>query len=67
MEVTTKVEIVQVDFECPKCFGGYLRQTGVCLTSHPPQYPHKCDNLDCDYGETFTNKQYPYLSTILKR
>lgn len=60
MEVRKRVHTVKVDFRCPKCGNGFLRPTGTVLTSNPPQYPHKCNNNDCDYGETF-NKAYPYI------
>lgn len=61
MEERKVVETVWVDYKCPKCNNGYLRGTGVVLTSNPPQCPHKCNNKDCDYGETFRDKTYPYL------
>lgn len=62
MEETIKVQTVQVDFKCPKCETGYLRPTGTVLTSYPPQIPHLCNNPACDYGETFRDKMYPYIS-----
>lgn len=60
METKKEVKTVQVDYECPKCETGKLRPTGICLTTYPPMYPHKC--TDCDYGETFTDKMYPYIA-----
>lgn len=59
MEEIKKVEIVQVDYKCPKCEEGYLRPTGTCFTTNPPMYPHRCTH--CNYAETFTGKTYPYI------
>ena len=59
METRKEVKQVQVDYQCPKCKKGYLRPTGMALTTYPPQFPHKCNN--CDYMETFRDKQYPYI------
>jgi len=61
METRKQVVTVQVDYKCPKCDKGYLRHTGRVLTSYPPQYPHRCNNPECDYGETFSDKCYPHL------
>lgn len=61
METRKEVKIVKVDYECPKCKKGKLRHDGMVLTSFPPQYPHSCNNPDCDYGETFLGKSYPYI------
>ena len=58
METQQKVETVKIDFKCPKCNDGHLRPTGMALTTHPAQFPHKC--TDCEYGETFY-KTYPYI------
>jgi hypothetical protein len=61
MEVKNEVKTVRVDYLCPKCEKGFLRPTGQVLSSNPPQYPHKCNNPDCDYYETFMGKTYPYI------
>ena len=61
METRIDVKMVKVDFECPKCKNGFLRHTGAVLTTYPPMYPHHCNNPECDYGETFTDKSYPYI------
>ena len=61
MEVRKKVDTIKVDYRCPKCGKGFLRPTGQVLYSNPLQYPHRCNNNDCDYGETFTDKSYPYI------
>jgi hypothetical protein len=64
MEVKNEVKTIRVDFLCPKCEKGFLRPTGNVLTTYPaqypPQYPHKCNNPDCDYVQTFGNV-YPYV------
>jgi hypothetical protein len=59
-EIKRDVKQVYVDYECPKCRIGHLRPTGTLLTTDPPQVPHKCNNINCDYMETF-NKMYPYV------
>ncbi len=46
---------------CPEC-DGVMYPTGVCLTSHPPQYPHKC--VDCGYEETVWSHKYPKITYI---
>jgi hypothetical protein len=62
-EKTTAVTTVRVDFKCPKCEEGFLRPNGRVLTSNPLQYPHICNNMNCDYNETF-NKIYPYIDYV---
>jgi hypothetical protein len=64
MEIRRKVDTVKVDFKCPKCLKGFLRPTGTVLTSYPPQYPHRCNNADCDYQQTFSDKTYPYIDHV---
>ncbi len=59
MEEIKEVKTVKVDYKCPKCEQGYLRPTGQCYTTNPPQYPHIC--IHCAYGETFMGKTYPYV------
>lgn len=61
METRKEVRTIQVDYRCPKCNRGFLRPTGNVLTVYPPRYPHKCNNPECDYGETFSDKAYPYI------
>ena len=61
MEERKEVKPVTVDYKCPNCETGYLRHSGMVLTSNPPQYPHHCNNDECDYAQTFTGKSYPYL------
>jgi hypothetical protein len=59
MEVSEQVQTFEIDFQCPICNKGFLRPTGTVLTTYPAQYPHKCNNLLCDYMETFY-KTYPF-------
>jgi len=59
METKSEVKTIQIDYLCPKCEKGFLRPTGLVLNSYPPQYPHSCNNINCDYKETF-NVCYPY-------
>ena len=61
METEKEVRTIRVDYKCPKCSSGFLRAMGSVLTTHPPLIPHKCNNSNCDYGETFSNKSYPYI------
>jgi hypothetical protein len=62
METRKDVKTVQVDFKCPKCNVGFLRPTGVVYSTYPAKFPHKCNH--CDYNETFTDKQYPYMDFV---
>ena len=64
METRKDVKTVQVDYKCPKCNNGYLRPTGIVYSTYPAQFPHRCNNKNCDYGETFTDKQYPYMDFV---
>jgi hypothetical protein len=61
MEEKKTVKTVRIAYKCPKCETGYLRHTGRVLTTYPPQFPHSCDNPNCDYGETFSDKVYPHI------
>ncbi len=61
MEKREEVITVLVDYECPECKIGRLRPTGLALSSNPPQYPHKCNNPDCEYCDIFVNIKYPYI------
>jgi hypothetical protein len=58
-EKKVEVKTYRVHYYCDKdgC-DGELMPTGTCLTSWPPQYPHKCTK--CDYVLTFSGKTYPY-------
>jgi len=62
MEQRIEVKTIQVDFKCPKCISGFLRPTGMVLSTYPPQYPHKCNNPNCDYHERFMEVSYPYTT-----
>jgi len=61
---TTKIQPVKVDYKCPVCKQGYLRPTGRTLMTHPAKYPHRCNKQDCDFEETFSGIQYPYIDYI---
>lgn len=60
-EIRSEVKEVEVDYLCPRCNKGYLRPTGMVLATYPPQFPHFCNNPDCDYTETFRDIRYPYI------
>ena len=63
MEERVEVKTFRVRYKCPDCETGYLIPTGKVLTSYPAKYPHKCDNPDCDYTQTFRGKKYPHHVT----
>jgi len=63
MEIRTEVKTFRIDYLCPKCKTGHLRHSGTVLTINPPEYPHNCNNIKCDYAENFSGKSYPYIIT----
>lgn len=61
MEEEKEVKAIKVDFKCPNCLEGYLRPTGIVLTSYPAHYPHICNRESgCGYRQTF-EKTYPFI------
>ena len=58
-EKRTKARTYIVRLMCEKCDGGEMKPTGICLTSSPPQYPHRCDK--CGHEETVRGKTYPCI------
>jgi len=58
MPEVRNVQSQQVDEKCPSCGQGWMRPTGIVLTSNPPQYPHKCNA--CGYEATYGTR-YPYV------
>ena len=60
MPEVREVKTKQVDERCPVCHEGWMRPTGVVLTSNPPQYPHKCTK--CGYEQIY-QVRYPYVIT----
>ncbi|MFW6311365.1 MAG: hypothetical protein ACOC1K_03930 [Nanoarchaeota archaeon] len=58
MPEVRNVQSQQVDERCPVCKEGWMRPTGVVLTTQPPQYPHKCNK--CNYEQTY-QVRYPYI------
>lgn len=48
---------VQYDMQCDECKQGYMRPTGMMLTSNPAQYPHRCNK--CDHHKNYL-VQYPH-------
>lgn len=57
MEERNEVKVYKVKMICENCGNGYMNPTGVCLTSYPAQYPHKCE--EC--GAVNYRKIYPYV------
>lgn len=64
METRKEVKIIEIDYRCPKCEKGYLRNDGFVLTSNPPIYPHRCNNPQCDYHKNFSDIAYPYYEYV---
>jgi transposase-like protein len=58
MPEVRKVEAQQVDEKCPVCGQGYMRPTGIVLTSQPALFEHKCTK--CNYKANYTVR-YPYF------
>lgn len=58
-EIETEVKTYRIRLMCDECDGGEMKPTGICLTSIPPQYPHKCDK--CGHEETVRGKTYPTI------
>ena len=60
MEEVKEIKTVRVDYKCEKCNNGYLVPNGTALLTNPTQYPHKCDNVECDNQLVFY-RTYPYI------
>jgi uncharacterized Zn finger protein len=61
MEERFNIRQEEVAYICDTCGKGEMIPTGECLTSFPPQYPHKCNA--CGAIQTFSNITYPYVAT----
>ena len=57
MPEVRETRVQQVDQRCPVCNKGWMRPTGIVLTTEPPQYPHKCSS--CGYEAVYPMR-YPY-------
>lgn len=62
-EIEKEVKQVLVEYFCDLCHTGKMKPTGVALLTYPAQYPHVCDNPECEERDRF-GKTYPYLKTI---
>jgi len=60
MSEIREVKTKQVDERCPVCKQGFMRPTGVVLTTSPPLFTHKCTN--CEYTSNYQIR-YPYILT----
>ena len=60
-QIKSPAKPVMIDFECDVCKVGRYRPTGIQLTSYPPQYPHICNNEECQDKKTF-NMTYPKIT-----
>lgn len=60
MEVEKEVKTVKVDYRCDECDFGFMRPTGTCFPTNPPQYIHKCNNEHCGQERIF-NVSYPFI------
>lgn len=60
MKYISKCRVVthKVRWLCGKPCPGEMLPTGICLTSYPAQYPHKCDT--CGRVEN-ADETYPYI------
>jgi hypothetical protein len=47
--------------KCPNCSEGYMKPTGMVLTSYPEQYRHYCDKCNCT---AIYYNRYPLTSFI---
>lgn len=59
METKFEVKTYEIDYVCDICQKSYMRPTGKCLPSYPPQYQHKCSA--CGHTKLFKNT-YPYIA-----
>jgi hypothetical protein len=57
MSEVRELKTQHIDERCPVCRNGWMRPTGIVLTTEPPQYPHKCHS--CGYEQTYPIR-YPY-------
>ncbi len=64
-EEYTNVKPVQVDYKCPKCHKGYLRPLIMTYGNPKVEYPHHCNNKDCDYKKILPVR-YPYIKFVPK-
>jgi Zn finger protein HypA/HybF involved in hydrogenase expression len=55
-EIEQEVKTFTVYYLCDECGKGRMEPTGICLTSNPLQWPHKCNK--CGSEKTFKVK-YP--------
>ena len=55
METKKELKTFQVDYQCGKCKKGFMRAEFMSCTvaSLPAQYPHACNNSECDATQTF--------------
>jgi len=61
MEKRVEVKTILVRLMCDEC-GHEMNFTGECLTSYPPQYPHKCCN--CPHKTNVLGHTYPYTENV---
>ena len=53
-----KTEAQTMDERCPICQKGWMRPTGIVLTSEPPMFEHSC--VSCGNKQNYYVK-YPYI------
>lgn len=51
MEKLTRLDTFRADMICDECNAGKMKPTGECLDSHPPLYPHVCE--ECGSKKSF--------------
>ena len=62
-ELSKEAHVYNVSYICDECGKGEMRPTGEMLASHPPQFPHKCNN--CGAKNVF-GRQYPQITYGMK-
>ena len=60
-EIEHEVKTYTIRYLCDECGKGWMKPTGMTLTSYPLQYPHVCS--ECGRNDTFWDK---YPKTILR-
>jgi hypothetical protein len=60
MERRYEIRQEEVAYVCDACREGEMLSDGFCLTSNPPQYPHRCNR--CGHMQTF-DARYPFTRT----
>jgi hypothetical protein len=52
---------IQIDMQCDVCGKGKMIPTGQAFLTHPPQFPHECD--ECHVRVTY-GQRYPHIKHV---